>query len=159
METQLVAIDLADEAAVSLDAALPHRKAVIALAADLLASNAGMYYEEARNALAAREALGTTAIGHGVALPHALSASCLRPAIALIRLASPISYGGNDRTGTDIVLAILWPSSEAKSFQQAAGEFCRMLRDANALHSIRRATSAAEIRQVMKRFCPLPAER
>ena len=127
METQLVAIDLPDEAAISLDAVLPHRKAVIVLAADLLASNAGMSYEDARNALAAREALGSTAIGHGVALPHALSANCLRPAIALIRLASPVSFGKSDRTGA----AIVWRSCgrprkprPSSGPRESSAEFC-----------------------------------
>ena len=159
MELSLGATMLADEAAVSLDAVLPHRKAVIAHAADLLATQAGMSYEDARNALAAREALGATAIGHGVALPHAISSTCLRPAVALIRLVEPVPFGAADRMATDIVLAMLWPSKEATAFQRAAREACRFLRDPKALNAIRRAASASELNHMLERLDLLAAER
>lgn len=157
MGQSLGAVILADEAAVSLDAVLPHRKAVIALAADLLAAKAGMYYEDARKALAAREALGSTAIGHGVALPHAISANCQRPVVGIIRLAEPIPFGGG--MSADIVLAILWPSKEATAFQRAASEACRFLRDPKTLNAIRRARSASEVNQILERLDRLAAER
>jgi nitrogen PTS system EIIA component len=158
MDMQVVTGTLADDAVISLDAIVPHRKATIALSADLLASKAGMTYHGALSALATREALGSTAIGRGVALPHALSPGCHRPAIALIRLVSPVSFNSPDNIDVDIVLAVLWPSKEIKSFQKVAEEFCRIRRDQSALNAIRRAASASEIRPILKRFCRLPIE-
>lgn len=148
---------LIDEAAISLDAVLPHRKAVIALAADLIAPIAGTTYDDARSVLSAREALGSTAIGHGVALPHGRSPSCQQPAIALIRLANCIRYGAPDHDVVDIVVAILWPSQEDSPFRKVAAEFCRLLRSPDILGSIRRADTAADIRIILKRRLPLLA--
>src|SRR5690606_22719412 len=61
------------EMEVSLDAVVPRKEAVLALAADLLAGRAGMSYEHARDALAGREKLGSTGLGRGVAMSHAIS--------------------------------------------------------------------------------------
>ncbi len=142
---------LIDEAAISLNAVLPHRKAVIALAADLLAPISGMTYNEARRALSSREALGSTGVGQGAALPHALSARCRRPAIALITLENPVHYGAPDDIDVDIMVAIVWPSHQDKSFLKVTAELCRLLRDPVILDAIRRADNAADIRTLLKR--------
>ena len=59
----------------------------------------------------------------------------------------------------DIVLAILWPFKEATAFQRAASKACRILRDPKTLNAIRRATSASEVNQILKRLDLLAAER
>lgn len=146
---------LVDEAAISVDAMLPHRKAAIALAADLLAPVAGMTYVDAKRALSAREALGSTAVGHGVALPHAMSATCQRPAIAVIRLANPIEWGAADHIDVDVVAAILWPDHQDDSFRKFIAELCRLLRKPDILGSIRRAGSAVGIRMVLDQRLPM----
>lgn len=147
--------DLIHDAAISLDAVLPNRKAAIALAADLLTPISGGTYDEALRVLSAREALGATAIGHGVALPHARSRESERPAAAIIRLANPIAWGAGDGTDVDIVAAMLWPDRQDDSFPKVIAGICGLLRRPDVLGPLRRAGSADAMRAILELRLPL----
>ena len=86
MEVGVDSLKLFLDMDVSLGAIVPHKEAVLALAADRLADSAGMSYEHVKDALARRERLGSTALGRGVAMPHAMSRHCTRPAAVLVGL-------------------------------------------------------------------------
>ena len=90
--------------------------------------------------LTARERLGSTEIGQGVALPHARIEAHEQPALALMTLATPISYETKSNNQVDILCGLLVPSATveqhldilkdmANLFQQA--KFCQALRHAD----------------------------
>ena len=56
----------------------------------------------ARDALAARERLGSTGLGHGVAIPHGRSAKVSEARAAFVRLAEPIDFGADDGKPVDL---------------------------------------------------------
>lgn len=134
---------------VSLAAIVPHREAAIALAADRLADGAGMAYEEVKTALAAREALGSTALGRGVAMPHAIARQCQRPAGALIRLAAPVDFDAPDDNAVDVVLALIWPQSRVQDFVRFSSLVNRILLDPGVLPSIRSMSAPDRIRSLL----------
>ncbi|MBP0438017.1 PTS sugar transporter subunit IIA [Tianweitania sediminis] len=96
-------------------------------------------------ALLDREALGSTSIGHGIGLPHALVGDMGRPAAALAILKDPIDFGSPDSQPVDVVLAVIWPRKEAVAFNRALSSFCRILYQPDTFRSLRRAPSADEI--------------
>jgi len=61
------------------------------------------------DALINRERLGSTAIGEGVALPHARMPSLSEPAAALISLKDGIDYESNDGQAVDLIVGLLVP--------------------------------------------------
>ncbi|MEW9612903.1 PTS sugar transporter subunit IIA [Shinella sp. S4-D37] len=70
---------------ISLAAIEPHKEAAIALAADRLTKKAGIAYGDVKAALMGREALGSTALGRGIAMPHAMVQACSRPPLCTHR--------------------------------------------------------------------------
>ncbi|MEO9338689.1 PTS sugar transporter subunit IIA [Mesorhizobium sp. SB112] len=137
------------EADISLGAVLPHKDAVIALAADRLAEKARMSYEQARSALADREKLGSTALGQGVAMPHAMTPHCRRPACALIGLSSPVDFDAPDGEDVDVVLALIWPEGQARKFVEMSSSVSRILRDPATLRLVRKSADPDLIRRLI----------
>lgn len=132
---------------ISLDAVVPHKDAVIALASGRLADKAGMSYEHARDALFDREKLGSTALGRGVAMPHAMSRHCARAAAVLIGLSSPVNFDAPDDADVDVVLALIWPYDRPREFLELSATASRVLTDPAMLHLVRRSAAPDLIRR------------
>ncbi|WP_223669417.1 PTS sugar transporter subunit IIA [Kangiella shandongensis] len=64
---------------------------------------------EILQALTEREQLGTTAIGHGIALPHGRLENCEQPIAILATLDTPVDFFASDKEDVDIMFALLIP--------------------------------------------------
>lgn len=62
-----------------------------------------------KSAILEREAQGTTAVGNGIAVPHAKSNSVKVPALSAITVAQGVDYGASDSKPTDILFMIAAP--------------------------------------------------
>lgn len=91
------------------------------------------------NQLIAREKLGSTGLGEGIAIPHCRVENCTHPIGSLITLDSPIDFEAPDDIPVDLLFVLLVPqeahqqhldilASIAGLFQQP--EFCQQLRAA-----------------------------
>jgi PTS system nitrogen regulatory IIA component len=107
---------------------------------------------EILHALEDREALGSTALGRGVALPHARLAGNDPPMMLFARLQRAIDYEARDDEPVDLVILVLWPEAEAEGFLPALSETCRALREPQALRQLRSATSAQEVVTLLDRY-------
>jgi PTS system nitrogen regulatory IIA component len=97
-------------ARVVVDAHARSVKHLLDLAASLLTSGTpGLSAESAFDALLARERLGSTTIGGGVAVPHGRMAEVRAPRAAVLRLAEPVDMEAPDGRGVDLVVAVLVP--------------------------------------------------
>lgn len=105
------------------------------------ASLLGRSAEEVEGALLARERLGTTALGRGVALPHARLAGDDPPLMLLARLARPIDFEARDEQPVDLVFVVLWPEEAAEGFLPTLSGLCRILREPVVLAGLRRAAT------------------
>jgi nitrogen PTS system EIIA component len=96
--------------------------------------------------LAAREVLGSTGVGGGIAVPHARLEGL--PALAgfFARLARPIDYAAIDGRPVDLVFLLLSPTSNHAAHLAALAAMSRRLRDKALAAAIRAAESPAEIR-------------
>ena len=64
-------------------------------------------------ALRAREALGSTGLGNGIAVPHARLASVAAPFVLVARLREPIPFEAVDDKPVDVVCLALLPAAKA----------------------------------------------
>lgn len=96
-------------------------------------------------ALNAREALGSTGLGKGFALPHA-RLECLTHCFGLFaRLARPIEFAAIDGQKVDVVILLLTPADEDASHVGALSLVARRLRDGDTLGRVRRAEGANSV--------------
>lgn len=111
------------------------------------APRTGQPPEKVLDAILAREKLGSTALGRGVAMPHARVDWLEAPVAILARLSHPIEMGARDGEPVDLVFLVLWPESAAEGFLPALSGICRALRDNQLPRQLRQARSAEEALQ------------
>ena len=112
----------------------------------------GRTQEEILGALQARETLGSTALGRGIALPHARLAGDDPPLMLFARLRHPIDYDSRDEEPVDVVILVLWPEASPEGFLPALAETCRTVREPQALRRLRAASSAEEVVALLDRY-------
>ena len=95
--------------------------------------------------LLAREALGSTGIGRGIALPHARIATLPRPFGLLARLVKPIDFAAIDDEPVDLVFLLLTPENAGREHLAALAAISRVLRDGAVARNLRAARDASEI--------------
>jgi PTS system nitrogen regulatory IIA component len=86
------------------------KKRVLETIAGLVAGGRGKEIEDQLcESLNARERLGSTGIGEGIAIPHCREADCSTPTAALVTLARPVDFAAIDDNPVDIVFALVVP--------------------------------------------------
>lgn len=119
---------------------------------DEAASRLGRSSQEILEALRDREQIGSTALGRGVALPHAELSGTHPPIVLFARLQRPIDFDARDDEPVDLVFLVLWPAGAAKGLLPAMSEICRALREPQALRRLRGAASAKEVVAILDRY-------
>ncbi|MCB8819773.1 PTS sugar transporter subunit IIA [Microvirga rosea] len=94
-------------------------------------------------AMYAREALGTTGVGDGIAIPHVRLDGIDRPFGILARLKRPIEFEAVDAKPVDILFFLVLPHMVPRGEQLSAlACVARRLREQNTVGAIRRAPDA-----------------
>lgn len=117
---------------------------LLELLAQQAAQKLGRPQEEILDALEARERLGSTALGRGVAMPHTRLEGLTQQLAILARLTRPIEFDARDGEPVDLVFMVLWPEAASEGFLPALSNICRVLRDNQLPRQLRQAGSAAE---------------
>jgi PTS system nitrogen regulatory IIA component len=105
----------------------------------------------AREALAARERLGTTGLGHGVAIPHGRSAKVTEARAAFVRLAKPVDFGADDGKPVDLVAALLVPAHFTDQHLKLLGELAELFSNSEITDSLRTAVDAKALHAALKK--------
>ena len=99
--------------------------------------------------LLARERLGSTGVGGGVAIPHAKLAELSKPSGVFARLREPIEFDAVDGRPVDLVFLLLAPDSEGSDHLKALALVSRLLRDERVCARLRGADSAEALYAVL----------
>ncbi len=95
-----------------------------------------------------REGLSSTAIGEGIAVPHAKSAAVKAPALSLITVPSGIDYGAPDGKPSDLLFMIA-ATEDGDVHLEILSRLMVMLMDADFANALRKAKSAAELLKII----------
>jgi len=112
-----------------LFARLDSKAKVLASTAQLLANAYGLDAAEVLENLEAREALGSTGFGRGVAIPHCRSKHIRRPSLALIRLDTPLDFAAADALPVTLVCGLVSPENAGATHLHALAAISRLARD------------------------------
>ena len=105
----------------------------------------GLSYDEVFGQLIAREKLGSTGLGHGIAIPHCRIPGCGAPVGALLTLADPIDFDAPDNEPVNLVFALLVPEGEEQQHLDTLAGIARLFSQADYCDRLRAATSDAEL--------------
>lgn len=100
-------------------------------------------------AIEAREAQGSTALGGGVAVPHARIDGIARPFTVFALLEIPIDFAAVDGLPVDIVCLLVSPIASPTSHLRALACVSRLLRDRELLTHVRGCHDTAAIYAVL----------
>jgi PTS system nitrogen regulatory IIA component len=92
-----------------------------------------------------RERLGSTGVGHGIAIPHGKlsSVSSIRGVFA--RLDTPVDFEALDDEPVDLVFLLLAPEGAGADHLKALSRVARVLRDQDLVAKLRKTDSASAI--------------
>lgn len=143
---------------ISLDLATRGKHSALSRIAVKIARRTGLDERVVLQGLLHRERLGSTGVGCGVAIPHALFDMISSPVASLTRLAQPINFHGPDDDPVDLLYTLLWPLSAVSAFLPSLSRTCRLLRTAQVREGLRQARSADEVMAILgTEPCPIAA--
>lgn len=93
------------------------------------------------NDLIAREKIGSTGVGSGIAIPHIKIASTFPATAVFIQCESAIDYDSYDGNKVDILFAIFVPEDRCEEYLAALSEISKKLLDKPFLRQLRTADS------------------
>jgi PTS system nitrogen regulatory IIA component len=104
-----------------------------------------------RDALNARERLGSTGLGHGVAIPHGRSAAINEARAAFVHLAAPIEFGADDRKSVDLVAALIVPAHFTDQHLKLLAELAELFSNDALTDDLRAAPDAQALFDVLRK--------
>jgi PTS system nitrogen regulatory IIA component len=120
-------------------------KKLFALLADVAARVYGLDATRVAAQLAAREKLGTTGFGGGIAIPHGRIEGLDAVRGVMMRLDKPVDFGAVDDSPVDLVFMLLSPATAGADHLKALARVSRRLRDRGFTAKLRGAGSADAI--------------
>ena len=122
---------------------------VLDAAARLLSEGSPATTQLIADALRQREQLGSTGIGHGVAIPHARNTAFRAPRSAFLRLGLPIDFGARDGEPVDLVFAMCAPDDTPELHLQHLAGVAERFADAEFRDRLRMARSLDALRTLL----------
>lgn len=104
------------------------------------------------DSLLAREKLGSTAMGHGIAIPHGRVKGLREAAGVFVRLKTPIPFDAPDGQPVSLVFALLVPEQANEQHLMILGELAQLLSDRAVREQLLRLADAAEIHRLLLRW-------
>jgi len=142
-------IDLLNEQRIVLDVEVKTKDEIIGKLVDLMAN--GYDRQSLLDAIMEREKLGSTGIGHGVAVPHVKLDTVDAAEIAFGRTARPIDFAAIDDEPCSLFFLILGPTRQEaqEKYLQTMAKISRLMRNADIREALASAVTAAEARAVI----------
>ncbi|WP_146910525.1 PTS sugar transporter subunit IIA [Arenimonas daejeonensis] len=138
-------LDLLSPARVRANAAVTGKKRLLEQLSKLLSEGGGEGERAIYDSLCGRERLGSTGLGHGVAIPHGRSARAAVAAGAFLRLSEPVDFGAPDGEPVDLVFALVVPEHYAQQHLLLLASLAEMFGDAAFRQQLRQASDSAAL--------------
>ena len=140
---------------IACGAQVASKKRALELVSQLLADvHEAPSQTEIFDSLLARERLGTTGLGYGVALPHGRLAAVPRARGALVKLAHGIDYDAIDKQPVDLLFALVVPKEATEEHLQILAQLAEMLHDPRLRERLRHASNADELQNALSDWTP-----
>ncbi len=127
---------------------LGSKKRVLEHLGGLLAASAPNLAPEAVfERLLERERLGSTGLGHGIALPHARMPDVEKAVGAFVQLVEGVDFDAMDEQPVDLAFALLVPQEATEEHLQLLAKLAAMFNNPQFCHMLRGAADERELLQ------------
>ena len=97
------------------------------------------------DSLFARERLGSTGLGHGVAIPHGRIKGLKQPLAAVFQLANPIGFDAPDELPVELLIFLLVPEAATQKHLEILSEIAELLSDSGLRERMKTCADAAAL--------------
>ena len=97
------------------------------------------------DSLFARERLGSTGLGHGVAIPHGRIKGLKSPMASVFQLERPIGFDAPDEQPVGLLIFLLVPEAATQKHLEILSEIAELLSDGALRERLKASTDAAEL--------------
>jgi PTS system nitrogen regulatory IIA component len=99
--------------------------------------------------LIAREKLGSTGFGNGIAIPHCRLAGCYSPISAILHLDAPIDFDAIDGAPVDLLFVLMVPEEATDAHLQLLRQVAALLDRDDVRERLRQAADSEALYQVV----------
>jgi PTS system nitrogen regulatory IIA component len=108
------------------------------------------------DSLFSRERLGSTGLGHGVAIPHGRIKGLKAPMAAVFLLANPIGFDAPDDQAVRLMIFLLVPEAATQKHLEILSEIAELLSDASLREKLNSSTDGAQLHALISNWKPAP---
>jgi PTS system nitrogen regulatory IIA component len=135
-----------------LDSDATSKKRVLESASELLAgTDENLSPRAVFDCLIAREKLGSTALGHGVAIPHGRVSGLEKATAVFLRVPAGVDFDAPDNAPVDLVIALLVPEESTEEHLQVLAEIASRLESEDCREALRLESSPEQARELICR--------
>jgi PTS system nitrogen regulatory IIA component len=102
------------------------------------------------DSLFARERLGSTGLGHGVAIPHGRIKGLKTPMAAVFQLAQPIGFDAPDELPVKLLIFLLVPEAATQKHLEILSEIAELLSDSTLREQLEQADSSQNLHHLIQ---------
>ncbi|WP_160288181.1 PTS IIA-like nitrogen regulatory protein PtsN [Pseudomonas knackmussii] len=99
--------------------------------------------------LVARERLGSTGFGNGIAIPHCRLTGCKAPISAILHLDTPVDFDALDGAPVDLVFVLLVPEAATEEHLELLRQIASMLDRSEVRDRLRHATDGEALYRIV----------
>ncbi|HCX83396.1 MAG: PTS sugar transporter subunit IIA [Curvibacter sp. RIFCSPHIGHO2_12_FULL_63_18] len=101
------------------------------------------------DSLFSRERLGSTGLGHGVAIPHGRIKGLKAPMAAVFQLAKPIGFDAPDDVPVSLLIFLLVPEAATQKHLEILSEIAELLSDASLREQLTACGDAGQLHSLI----------
>jgi PTS system nitrogen regulatory IIA component len=150
---------LLSPARVALDVQAHDKKALFARVAELLEAGSGLTRSQIVDSLTARERMGSTGLGQGIAIPHGRVKGLRDATGAFLRLAQPIAFDAPDDRPVSLVFVLLVPERATDVHLQILSNLAEMFSNRDLRAQLACAPDVQEIERLIAGWQAQPTPR
>ena len=151
---------LLSPAQVVTDLQATSKKRLFEQAGLLFENQHGIARSQVFDSLFAREKLGSTGLGQGVAIPHGRIKGLKEALGAFIRVSQPVPFEAPDGNPVTLVFVLLVPEKATEKHLQILSELAQMFSDRPLREAMMQAADAAALHQLITAWQPdAPGQR
>ena len=145
---------LLPESNVIIDLDVSSKKRVFEQAGLLFENNNSVARSQVFDSLFAREKLGSTGLGQGIAIPHGRIKGLKEAVGAFVRTQQPIPFDAPDSQNVSLIFVLLVPDRATDQHLQILSELAQMFSDKAFREKLLAAPSAAELHRLVTQWQP-----
>jgi len=139
---------------IALDNPAKSRADAFAAAGNLFAKEGSIDSAAVVGFLNAREDLGSTALGAGVAIPHGRAKGLKHPVAAFIKLAQAIEFAAPDGEPVSVLIFLLVPEKATQQHLEILSSIAQLLSDPGARNTLASEKEPTKVYELLQQWSP-----